>query len=62
MKIGLFMLGAALAAALFGCKIKTENKVELAPIEVKPIEMRLTIDVNVKVDKELDNFFGDLDN
>jgi hypothetical protein len=37
-----------------GClSIKTE------PIEVKPIH--ITVDVNVKVDKALDDFFGDLD-
>jgi hypothetical protein len=29
------------------------------PIEVKPIH--ITMDVNVKVDRELDSFFGDLD-
>ena len=29
------------------------------PIEVKPIH--ITVDVNVKVEKELDDFFGDLD-
>jgi len=29
-------------------------------IEVKP--MHITIDVNLKVDKELDDFFGDIDN
>ncbi len=40
--------------ALAGCiSVKTE------PIEVKPIH--ITIDVNVKVDKALDDFFGDLD-
>ena len=39
---------------LGGClSIKTE------PIEVKPIH--ITVDVNVKVDKALDDFFGDLD-
>jgi hypothetical protein len=27
----------------------------------KPIEVRATIDVNVKVDQALDDFFGDLD-
>ena len=37
-----------------GClSLKTE------PIEVKPIH--ITVDVNVKVDKALDDFFGDLD-
>ena len=42
----LFLLGGCLS-------LKTE------PIEVKPIH--ITVDVNVKVDKALDDFFGDLD-
>ena len=29
--------------------------VKVAPVEVKPIKM--TIDVNIKVDRQLDNFF-----
>ena len=33
--------------------------VKVEPIEVKPIH--ITVDVNVKVDKALDDFFGDLD-
>jgi hypothetical protein len=37
-----------------GClSVRTE------PIEVKPIHV--TVDVNVKVDRALDDFFGDLD-
>jgi hypothetical protein len=42
------------AAALTGCV-----SVKTAPIEVKPIH--ITVDVNVKVDRALDDFFGDLD-
>lgn len=46
-----------LAGALLnfsGClNVKTQ------PLEVKPIH--ITVDVNVKVDKALDDFFGDLD-
>ena len=39
---------------LAGCvHVKTD------PIEVKPIH--ITVDVNVRVDKALDDFFGDLD-
>lgn len=39
---------------LGGClTVKTE------PIEVKPIH--ITLDVNVKVDRALDDFFGDID-
>jgi hypothetical protein len=37
----------------------TRHTVEVAPIEVKPIH--ITVDVNVKVDRALDNFFDDLD-
>lgn len=49
-----FFVLLPLAAALGGClSVKTE------PIEVKPIH--ITVDVNVKVDKALDDFFGDLD-
>jgi hypothetical protein len=45
---------ALLALGLTGClNVKTE------PIEVKPIH--ITVDVNVKIDRALDDFFGDLD-
>lgn len=33
--------------------------VKTQPLEVKPIH--ITVDVNVKVDRALDDFFGDLD-
>jgi hypothetical protein len=50
----LFLSATALPLLLGGClNIKTE------PIEVRPIH--ITVDVNVKVDKALDDFFGDLD-
>ncbi len=32
------------------------HRVEVAPIEVKPIH--ITMDVNIKVDRELDSFFS----
>ncbi len=38
----------------------TRHEVEIKPVEIKPIH--ITIDVNVKIDKELDNFFGEIDN
>jgi hypothetical protein len=48
----------ALLVSLQGCqtqhKVETIHRVEVAP-------MHITIDVNVKVDRELDDFFGDLD-
>jgi hypothetical protein len=37
----------------------TKHEVEVKPVEIKPIH--ITIDVNIKVDKALDDFFGDLD-
>ncbi len=37
----------------------TSHQVEVKPVEIKPIH--ITIDINVKIDKELDDFFGDLD-
>jgi len=48
-------LGLAGFAALFsGCvNLRTE------PIEVKPIH--ITVDVNVRIERALDDFFGDLD-
>jgi Skp family chaperone for outer membrane proteins len=52
----LILLGALAVLAAAGC---TQHKVEVAPVEVKPIH--ITIDVNVKVDRALDNFFGDID-
>ena len=52
-----YLLPAALLVlAIQGC---TQHKVEVAPVEIKPIH--ITIDVNVKVDKALDDFFGDVD-
>jgi hypothetical protein len=39
-----------------GC---THHEVEVKPVEIKPIH--ITIDINVKVDRALDDFFGDLD-
>jgi len=45
----------ALASLLLGGCLN----VTTAPIEVKPIH--ITVDVNVKVEKALDDFFGDLD-
>ena len=57
MSKSIYLLLAAFLFLVFqGC---TQHKVEVAPVEVKPIH--ITIDVNVKVDRALDDFFGDLD-
>ena len=45
-----------------GCtkhQVETKSQVEVAPVEVKPIH--ITIDVNIKVDRALDDFFSDID-
>ncbi len=50
----------AIALLLVGVGCQTQHKVETVhKVEVAP--MHITIDVNVKVDKALDDFFGDLD-
>jgi hypothetical protein len=43
--------------AVGGCQ--TSHEVEVKPVEIKPIH--ITIDVNVKVQKALDDFFGEID-
>ena len=52
-----FLLAGIIFLVALGC---TQHKVEVAPVEIKPIH--ITIDVNVKVDKALDDFFSDVDN
>jgi hypothetical protein len=53
-KAGAFGAAAIPLFVLAGCiDVKTE------PIEVKPIH--ITVDVNVRVEKALDDFFGDVD-
>lgn len=52
----LSMLPLLLCLLAVGC---TSHEVEMKPVEIKPIH--ITIDVNVKVDRALDDFFGDID-
>jgi hypothetical protein len=54
------LLAAAMVWALGGlAACATHHEVEVKPVEIKPIH--ITIDVNVKVDRALDDFFGDID-
>ncbi len=55
-KYFLILLGTWSVLTIVGC---AKARVELAPVEVKPIH--ITIDVNVRVDRALDDFFGDID-
>ena len=50
------LLGAVALLISSGC---TRHEVEIKPVEIKPIH--ITIDINVKVDRALDDFFSDLD-
>jgi hypothetical protein len=50
-----FLSALALLLVLSAC---TSHRVEVAPVEVKPIH--ITIDVNVKIDRELDNYLDDI--
>jgi hypothetical protein len=58
MKVSLLvvMTGMCLICLMHAC---TRHEIQIAPVEVKPIH--ITIDVNVRVDKALDDFFNDLD-
>lgn len=51
-----FLIGIFMCVLVCGC---TQHKVEVAPVKVEPIH--ITIDVNVRVDRALDDFFGDVD-
>jgi hypothetical protein len=52
-----FVLLALVLMVLGGCR--TSHEVEVKPVEIKPIH--ITIDVNVKVQRALDDYFGEID-
>ena len=53
MKIKFFLLCLFLFLILPGC-IKVKHEMTIEPIHV-------TVEIKVKIDKELENFFGDID-
>ena len=55
MKRALIVVWAVIGIA--ACQAR--HDVNVAPMEIKPIH--ITLDINVKVDKALDDFFEDLD-
>ena len=57
MRIATILMAGLIPAII--CSSCTKHRVEVAPVEIKPIH--ITIDVNVKIDKALDDFFGDID-
>lgn len=48
-----------LAASCTRHEIESRHEIAVEPVEIKPIH--ITIDINIKVDKALDDFFGDID-
>ena len=46
---------------LLGCAVLLGGCITVKLEPTKPIEVHATVDVNVKVDQALDDFFGDLD-
>ena len=62
MKKTISAVSILLLLTVFGCtkhQVETRSQVEVAPVEVKPIH--ITIDVNIRVDRALDDFFSDID-
>jgi hypothetical protein len=62
MKKVLGTLSILLLLMTLGCtkhQVETRSQVEVAPVEIKPIH--ITIDVNIRVDRALDDFFSDID-
>ena len=50
------LLLAASVACASCARLDTRSEVDVKPIEVKPIH--ITVDVNVRIDRELDEFFA----
>ena len=62
MKKALGTISILLLLMTLGCtkhEVETKSQVEVAPVEIKPIH--ITIDVNIRVDRALDDFFSDID-
>lgn len=58
----LMLMAVLCLPGVWGCThhtIESKSEVAVAPVEIKPIH--ITIDINIKVDRALDNFFDDID-
>lgn len=51
----LFLCCIFSSLVFLGC---TRHEVEMKPVEIKPIH--ITVDVNVRVQKAVDDFYGDI--
>jgi len=59
LRINKAVIVVGFAVMLWGFGCRTRHEVDLAPVEVKPIH--ITIDVNLKIDRALEDYFGDVD-
>ncbi len=59
MRKGLRILVVLTGLLFLAGACSTRHAIEVSPVEVKPIH--ITIDVNVKIDRALDDFFSDID-
>ena len=53
------LMALAATVLLLNQACQTQHQVKVEPVEVKPIH--ITVDVNVKIDKALEDYFGDID-
>ena len=60
MKTFLPILAAAAVLLGFGATACIRTESEIKPIEIQPVE--ITLNINIRIEKALDDFFGDLDN
>lgn len=60
MKTFLPILAAATVLLCIGATACIRTESEIKPIEIKPVE--ITLNINIRIEKALDDFFGDLDN
>jgi hypothetical protein len=51
----LFLSCFAFPLVFWGC---THHEIEVKPVEIKPIH--ITVDVNVRVEKAVEDFYGDI--
>lgn len=57
--IGAFLILILAAGCQTSHEVTSSHEVEVKPVEIKPIH--ITIDVNVRVEQALDDFFEDLE-
>jgi len=65
--LSVILLVGSLALVLPGCtqhkvetesKVETKSEVEIKPIRIEPIHMTLDVNINIKIDRQLDDFFS----